>query len=145
VSREDDSLFVQGLVILAKDLLNKPMETAILSVVTLAKLRDLYIGFKMEGFGGDEDMSRLNMGSGFVKLSIAKWSKADQEEALKGEKEKMREMLEKKLEKVELPNIWNDKESSSRGRARSSRSRENDAAEMDCARMGERSAVERAV
>jgi hypothetical protein len=111
----------------------------------IQRLRDLYIGFKMEGFGGDEDMSRLNMGSGFVKLSVAKWSKADQEEALKGEKEKMREMLEEKLEKVDLANIWNEKESSSRGRARSSRSRKNDAAEMDCARMGERSAVERAV
>jgi hypothetical protein len=88
----------------------EPMAAVAQTPSLILQLRDSYIGFKMEGFGNNEEMSRLQMGSGFVKLSIAKWSEVDQREALKGDKEKMRQMLEKKLEKVELPTIWNDKE-----------------------------------
>ncbi len=72
-------------------------------------LREGFSNFKMEGFGGDEDMGRLKLDSGFVKLSISKWSRELEEEAVKGDKQKVRELLDKETEKVELPKIWDEK------------------------------------
>ncbi len=132
VAREkEDSHFVKGMLLLANDLISSPMEMAAkFSVVDRVKLlvetpsqetsaqqvqtvlfalREQYSDFKMEGFDAEEDMSKLKLDTGFVKLSIAKWNKAGQEQALKGDKESFWDMLEKKLEKVELPNIWNNK------------------------------------
>jgi hypothetical protein len=71
-------------------------------VVTFLKSR--YKGLRLEDFGTGETLA--NVDCGYVELAMAEWNREAEDAALKGDKEKVSEVLHKTMKPVRIEQVW---------------------------------------